>query len=228
MPDRSDRPSEDVDEVTGEDPGRTPRGTGRWGKAVAAVAALGGFGGLALLLPVLVGMFDDDPKKPAPTVVASESPSATATARDEFFVRFEQPAARGGEQAEISLCSEFRGRSRLADGYRLWVAGRVTTEDVYTLFGEATVSAATGTWRLTAQVGNEEQKGVSFEITAVPVPVSVSDYLLDATDYQGRHLTPHDGDDPPPLGLRNTALPPGSDTRHGDSITVRRNTDSRC
>ncbi|HEY8980251.1 MAG TPA: hypothetical protein VIU15_11780 [Streptomyces sp.] len=197
-------------------------GGGRWGKAVGAVAALGGFGGLALLVPVVMGLFGDEqpPTPPTPTPV-------TSSAGREPFVTFEQPAARGDAQVEIGLCTEFRGRSRLADGYRLWLVGRVSTEDAYNLFGEAKVSAATGDWRLRAQVGAEGQTGAVFEILAVPVPVAVSDYLLNATDYHGRYLAPH-GDGSPMLGLRNTALPPDADTLHGDSVMVRRAAGEGC
>ncbi|WP_416971338.1 hypothetical protein [Streptomyces sp. 4F14] len=187
---------------------------------IATVAALGGLGGLAVFLPAVGDMFGwggDDPQ-PKQTVVASE-PSRSSTA-----VRIEYPAARGDEQVAIGLCQEFKGTSRLADGYRLWIAGRAATDDDYVLFGEATVSATTGKWTHTIQVGAEEQKGVVFEIFAVPVPRTMSDYLLNATDYQGRHLAPH-GDGTLELGLRNTALPPGSDTRHSDSIKVRRSSD---
>ncbi|MET8976747.1 hypothetical protein ABZX85_14125 [Streptomyces sp. NPDC004539] len=199
---------------------------------MGAVAALGGFGGLAVLVPVLTGMLgggqpDATPSGSATRASSEVSSGVSSARREDLFVTFEQPAARGDAQVEIGLCPEFRGRSRLADGYRLWLVGRVATEDAYTLFGEAKVSATTGTWNLKTQVGAEEQTGAVFEIFAVPVPVRVSDYLLDATDYQGRHLAPH-GDGTSMLGLRNTALPPDADTRHGDSITVRRSEVNGC
>ncbi|MFF0752988.1 hypothetical protein [Streptomyces sp. NPDC004267] len=115
----------------------------------------------------------------------------------------------------------FKGRSRLAPGYTLWIAGRLITEDEYTLFGEPPVSTTAGTWHLTVQVGGDAQKGATFEIVAVPVPRNVSDYLHNASDYEGRFLVPH-GDGAPVGGLRSTVLPPGSDIRHSDSIKVRR------
>ncbi|KND33472.1 hypothetical protein [Streptomyces acidiscabies] len=214
MSDQPDRPSESA----GESPG-TPGISGRWGKAIAAVAALGGFGGLALFLPVLGDTFGwgADGGQPEETVAAS----GTRSGLPESSATIKYPAVRGDEQVEIGLCPEFKGSSRLADGYRLWIAGQAAGEDDYVLFGEAAVSATTGNWTYTVQVGSEEQKGMVFEIFAVPVPKAVSDYLLNATDYLGHHLVPH-GDGSAPIGLRNTALPPDSDTRHSDSIKVRR------
>ncbi|MEX3099425.1 MULTISPECIES: hypothetical protein [unclassified Streptomyces] len=229
MSDQSDRPSESA----GEGPGTPgiPGLPGRWGKAIATVAALGGFGGLALFLPALGDTFGwgADGGRSEETVATpgpSGSPATTRGALPESSTTIEHPVAQGGEPVEIGFCQEFRGRSRLADGYRLWIAGRAAGEDDYVLFGEAAVSAATGDWTHTIQAGAKEQKGLVFEIFAVPVPETVSDYLLDATDYQGRHLAPH-GDGSPEVGLRNTALPPDSDTRHSASIKVRRNSDSR-
>lgn len=226
MPDQSDRSSESAGESTG-----TPGTSGRWGKLIAAVAALGGFGGLALFLPALGDTFGwgadgGQSKETVATSGPSGSSTTTRSGPPDSSAKIEYPATHGAEPIEIGLCQEFRGSSRLTDGYRLWIAGRAAGEDDYVLFGEATVSATTGDWTHTIQAGAKEQKGLVFEIFTVPVPETVSDYLLDATDYQGRHLAPH-GDGSPEVGLRNTAFPPDSDTLHIDSIKVRRNNDSR-
>lgn len=203
--------------------------TGSVGRAVAAVAALGGFGGLAALVLALTGVFSGgaqpDPTPPpdptpAPTT-ASPSPSPSQEPEPVSSVRIEQPAARGDDQAEIALCQEFRGSARLADGYTLWLAGRHAEESRYTLFGKATLSPSTGKWRITAQVGGPSQTGEVFEIVAVPVTDAMSRYLLDATDYQGRRLVPG-GDGSEVVGLLAGNLPPDSDTRHADTVKVRR------
>ncbi|MBY8844438.1 hypothetical protein [Streptomyces sp. SP2-10] len=218
--------SEQTEEPAPQQPenGGASRGTARWAKAVGAVAALGGFGGLAVLVTSLTGVLAASPDSgrhdtgsPTPT----GSPTVTSSAQPVSSVRIERPAARDDDQVTVGLCQEFSGRSHLVDGYTLWLAGRVAGETDYTIFGRADVSASTGKWRITAQLGGDGQTGAVFEVVAVPVPETVSDYLLKATDYQSRHLVPH-GDGAPVVGLRDAALPPGADRGHSDSVKVRR------
>jgi len=219
------------DEAT-EEPSPSPEDTARrqstsraWARTLGSV---GGLGGLALLITAVTntGFFQPDREpSPGPTVTATVTVSATAAASAATAgasVKLSYPAQHGEPPAEIGLCQEFRGMSKVPPGFVLWLAGRLESETQYELFGKVNPPVdASQPWKITAQVGGPAQAGEMFEITAVFIPQDMSDYLLAATNYESKNLVPH-GDSDEVVGLLDKYLPPGTDTEHTDTILVRR------
>ncbi|MET9734445.1 hypothetical protein ABZZ79_28560 [Streptomyces sp. NPDC006458] len=229
-------PSSGDDGSTAAQPGPdgTPASTDLH-RSVRSFALMGGLGGAAAVLTavsVLIGgspadWFQDDNSPGGPTASPPSGPTASGpgTAPPDApasSVTIQQPTTRDGEQVEVEQCQEFRGTARLAPGYTLWLAGRTETDRRYGLYVEASVSPGTGRWRATAQLGGPTEGGRTFEVVAVPVPSDVSEYLRDITDSQNRRLLQKKDGTGSAVGLFNPALPPRSDDRHMDSVTVRR------
>ncbi|MFF0204044.1 hypothetical protein [Streptomyces sp. NPDC005017] len=199
---------------------------------------MGGLGGAAALLTAVALLNGGSPAdwfrdntspdqsvSPSPdrtTPGPSPTPGSASPAAPVSSVTIEQPTTREGVQVEVEQCQEFRGTARLAPGYTLWLAGHTDTDSRYGLYAEASVSPATGQWRATAQLGGATEGGQTFEVVAVPVPADVAEYLRGITDSQNRPLLQKRDGTGSAAGLFNTSLPPGSDERHMDGVTVRR------
>ncbi|MFJ8085538.1 hypothetical protein ACIQ6Y_33785 [Streptomyces sp. NPDC096205] len=207
-------------------------------RSVRSFALIGGLGGAAAVLTAVALLLGKSPvdwfgdsAAPSPTTSSPTEPSTSApgttppaavAASRASAVTIQQPTTHDGEQVDVEQCQEFRGTARLADGFTLWLAGHTKADPRYALYTEASVSPATGRWTATAQLGGPGEAGQSFEVVAVAVPADVADYLRGITDSNSRQLLQNKDGTGSSVGLFNPALPPGSDTGHSDTVTVRR------
>ncbi|MFC8432010.1 hypothetical protein [Streptomyces sp. NPDC057253] len=188
------------------------------------ITALGGLTGMAAVVSALTGLGGgaDEPATAPPT------PSATRTAS----VRIQYPQ----QAASVRQHQKVYGVAVIPPRHSLWLVAHKKGEANLYLLGRAHLTGqapgpeaqATGatsptdptSWDACPQIGDfPAQRGASFEISAVLVPDTTSDYLLGATTYTGVQLVPAKAD-AAVAGLVSTRLPPGTDPAHRASVWV--------
>ncbi|WP_141205684.1 hypothetical protein [Streptomyces griseorubiginosus] len=192
------------------------------------ITALGGLTGIAAVVSALTGLgsgVEGDvstvPGRPSqaapPSVSPSASPSAAAARAASVRIQYPQQAA------SVRLHQKVYGVAVIPPHHSLWLVAHKKGEAALNLLGRVHLTGPdTGptSWDACPQIGDfPAQRGAGFEIGAVLVPNTTSDYLLGATTYTGVQLVPAKaGADV--AGLVSTRLPPGTDTVHRASVWV--------
>lgn len=177
------------------------------------ITALGGLTGIAAVVSALAGLGGgggegtDDP----------EPARASASVSASVEIRHPQQAASVRHHQKVY------GVAVIPPHHSLWLVSHKKGEAALYLLGQVHLTGQeTGptSWDACPQIGDfPAQRGESFEISAVLVPDTTSDYLLGATTYAGVQLVPAKaGADV--AGLVSTRLPPGTDPLHRDSVWV--------